>query len=61
MPYTGGGANTARSFGPALVNNVWTAHWVGGLQAKMQFCLIEPLVLMPECLQDSHNLFRLKL
>ena len=28
MPYTGGSANTARSFGPALVNNVWTSHWV---------------------------------
>jgi len=28
IPYTGGSANTARSFGPALVNNIWTAHWI---------------------------------
>jgi len=33
MPYTGGSANTARSFGPALVNNVWTSHWVCALLA----------------------------
>lgn len=28
IPYTGGSANTARSFGPALVNNIWTGHWI---------------------------------
>lgn len=28
IPYTGGSANTARSFGPALVNNVWKGHWI---------------------------------
>lgn len=28
MPYTGGSVNTARSFGAAIVNNIWTDHWV---------------------------------
>jgi len=28
IPYTGGSANTARSFGPALVNNKWRGHWI---------------------------------
>jgi aquaporin-4 len=28
MPYSGGSMNTARSFGPAIVNRVWTAHWI---------------------------------
>jgi len=28
LPYSGGSANTARSFGPALVNNVWKGHWI---------------------------------
>lgn len=28
MPYSGGSTNTARSFAPALVNRVWTAHWI---------------------------------
>jgi aquaporin-4 len=28
IPYSGGSTNTARSFGPALVNRVWKAHWV---------------------------------
>jgi len=28
LPYTGGSINTARSFGPAIVNVVWRDHWV---------------------------------
>jgi len=28
LPYSGGSANTARSFGPALVNNIWRGHWI---------------------------------
>jgi aquaporin TIP len=28
IPLTGSGVNPARTFGPALVNNAWTDHWV---------------------------------
>jgi hypothetical protein len=28
LPYTGGSINTARSFGPAIVNGIWAHHWV---------------------------------
>merc|ERR1711868_26653 len=28
IPFTGCGINPARSFGPAVVANVWTSHWI---------------------------------
>lgn len=28
VPYTGCSMNPARSFGPALLNNEWTQHWI---------------------------------
>ena len=28
VPFTGSGMNPARVFGPALIANVWTSHWV---------------------------------
>ena len=28
VPLTGAGINPARTFGPALVNDIWTDHWV---------------------------------
>jgi len=28
IPFTGCGINPARSFGPAVVANIWTSHWI---------------------------------
>lgn len=41
VPFTGGSVNTARSFGPAVVNNVWSSHWVS-LGAIGPILLIRP-------------------
>ena len=52
IPLTGSGINPARTFGPALINNAWTDHWVywvgpliGAAAAAITYYV---LFLMPE-------------
>jgi aquaporin NIP len=58
-PLTGGSFNPARSFGPAIVGNVWNSHWlywvapIVGMAAAMRLYDALRLVTPPAAATDS--------
>ena len=56
VPMTGASMNPARSFGPAVVGNVWTDHWVywlGPLIGAALAALIYEFVFLQREEEDS--------
>uniref|UniRef100_A0ABD2WBY8 Aquaporin n=1 Tax=Trichogramma kaykai TaxID=54128 RepID=A0ABD2WBY8_9HYME len=50
VPYTGCSMNPARSFGPALINNLWTDHWLfwfGPMVGALLSSLLYKSLFMP--------------
>ncbi|XP_014214761.1 aquaporin AQPcic-like [Copidosoma floridanum] len=51
VPYTGCSMNPARSFGPALLNNMWARHWIywfGPFAGAIMASLLYKTVFMPK-------------